>query len=157
VLEGSPSLRLQLPGRESVAELALGYAYQPRANDTVLALCATNGDVYVVGVLRGERGARLTVEGDLEIEATGKLILRGQSGVDIQGQRVSITTQRYELIARSVIERLDNVYRWATGVIMTCAGRTRTVVEKSATLAAGRIVQKARADVVIDGQQIRLG
>jgi len=40
---------------------------------------------------------------------------------------------------------------------MTCAGRTRTVVETSATLAAARIVEKAKEDVVIDGEQIRLG
>jgi len=158
VLEVSATgLRLQLPGRETSAELALAYPYQPRVNDLVLALGPEDGEVFVVGVLQGSGLTKLRVEGDLEIEATGKLNLRGFNGVSVEGNHVSVSADRYELNARSVIERLGNVYRWAKGVILTFAGRTRTVVEKNATLTAGRIVEKAKQDVVIDGEQIKLG
>lgn len=158
VLEVGPSsLRLQLPAREARAELALGYPYQPQPNDLVLALGAADGDVYVVGVLQGRGRTRLTVEGDLHITASGRLTLQGGESVSIEGERVAVNAERYELAARSVVERLGSAYRWATGVIMTCAGRTRTVVDQNATLSAGRIVQKARQDVVIDGEKIRLG
>lgn len=158
VLEVGPSsLKLQLPGRETTAELALAYPYQPQPNDLVLALGAADGDVYVVGVLQGKGRTRLSVQGDLQIEASGRLRLRGAAGVGIEGEQVAVTADRYELSARSVIERVGNVYRWATGVIATFAGRTRTVVEHNATLSAGRIVEKAKQDVVIDGERIRLG
>ena len=158
VLEIEPAcLKLQLPGGEVRAELALAYPYRPQPGDLVLALGAPDGDLYVVGVLRGKGRTCLSVEGDLQVEASGRLTLRGQAGVTLEGERVSIAAERYELSARSVIERFGNVYRWASGAIVTCAGRMRTVVERSATLAAGRIVQKAKQDVVIDGEQIRLG
>jgi Protein of unknown function (DUF3540). len=158
VLEAGPSaLKLLLPGQEARAELALAYPYQPQVNDLVLALGSPDGDMYVVGVLQGKGRTRLCVEGDLELEARGRLELRGHAGVRIEGEHVSVSAGRYELSARSVIERLGNVYRWATGVITTYATRTRTVVEESATLAAGRIVEKAKADVTIDGERIRLG
>lgn len=151
------SLRLQLPGREALATVALGYPYEPQPNDLVLALGPATGDLYVVGVLPGSAPTRWRVEGDLHLEATGRLQLRGGSGVNIGGKHVSVTAERYELLARSVVERLGSVYRWAQGVIMTSARRTRTVVEEGATLAAGRIVEKAKKEVVIDGEQIRLG
>jgi hypothetical protein len=154
---GPVSVTLQLPDREARAELALAYPYRPQPNDVVLALGAAEGDLYIVGVLQGKGTTRLCVDGDLEIESTGRLNLRGGAGVGIAGEQVSVTADRYELSARSVVERLGDVYRWATGVIMTCASRTRTVVETSATLAADRIVQKAKQDVVIDGEKIRLG
>lgn len=151
------SLRLQLPEREALATLALGYHYEPRPNDLVLALGPAGGDLYVVGVLQGSGAARLRVDGDLHVEATGRLHLHGGAGVNIGGTHVAVTAERYELLARSVVERLGNAYRWAQGVIMISARRTRTVVEEGATLAAGRIVEKAKKDVVIDGEQIRLG
>jgi hypothetical protein len=151
------SLRLQLPGRQALATLALGYPYEAHANDLVLALGPADGDLYVVGVLQGSGPTRLRVEGDLHVEASGRLHLRGGTGVNIGGAHVSVTAEKYELLARSVVERLGNAYRWAQGVIMTSARRTRTVVEESATLAAGRIVEKAKKEVVIDGEQIRLG
>ena len=154
---GPSSLKLQLPGREARAELALAYPYEPRPHDLVLALGAADGDLYVVGVLQGKGQTRLRVEGDLQIEATGRLHLRGGAAVAVESAQVSVTAERYEVSARSVVERLGDVYRWTKGVIMTCAGRTRTVVEASATLSAGRIVQKAKQDVVVDGEKIRLG
>jgi hypothetical protein len=154
---GPVSVTLQLPDREARAELALAYPYRPQLNDMVLALGTADGDLYIVGVLRGKGTTRLCVDGDLEIETTGQLNLRGGAGVGIAGELVSVTADRYEVSARSVVERLGDVYRWTKGVIMTCAGRTRTVVETSATLAAARIVEKAKEDVVIDGEQIRLG
>jgi hypothetical protein len=158
VLEiGNVSITLQLPNREARAELALAYPYRPHVNDVVLALGAADGDLYVVGVLQAKGTTRMYVEGDLEIESTGRLNLRGGASVGIAGAQVSVTADRYEVSARSVVERLGDVYRWTKGVIMTCAGRTRTVVETSATLTAARIVEKATQDVIIDGEQIRLG
>lgn len=126
-------------------------------SDLVLALGPEDGVVFVVGVLQGRGQTRLRMEGDLEIEASGKLNLRGFKGVSVEGSHVAVNADRYEVTARSMIERLGNVYRWAKGTILTFAGRTRTVVEKSATLTAGRIVEKAKHDVVIDGEQVKLG
>lgn len=158
VLEvGDSSLKLQLPGRQARAELALAYPYEPQRDDLVLALSAGDGEVYVVGVLQGKGRTRLCVEGDLQVEASGRLSLRGHAGVAIESPQVTITAERYQVFARSMVERLGNAYRWARGAVITFAGRTRTVVERDATLTAGRIVEKAKQDVVIDGEKIRLG
>ena len=151
------SVRLQLPGREARAELALAYPYEPRPNDLVLALGVGDADVYVVGVLQGRGRTRLSVQGNLDIEASGQVTVRGGDGVRLEGKHVAVSAERYELLARSVIERLGDVHRWAKGVISTFAERTRTVVQENATLSAGRIVEKAKRDVVIDGEHVRLG
>lgn len=151
------SVKLQLPGREARAELALAYPYQPRPNDLVLALGVADGDVYVVGVLQGKGRTHIRVDGNLDIEASGQVTVRGGTGVALEGKHVAVSAERYELFARSVIERLGDVHRWAKGIITTFAERTRTVVQQNATLSAGRIVEKAKQDVVIDGERIRLG
>jgi hypothetical protein len=151
------SVTVQLPGKDAHAELAVAYPYEPQPNDLVLALGVPDGDLYVVGVLQGKGRTRFCVAGDVYVEATGRLELRGLSGVNIEGQQVSVNADRYQLVARSVVERLGNVCRWAKGAIVTWAGRTRTTVEENATLTAGRIVEKAKRDVVIDGDKIRLG
>jgi hypothetical protein len=50
-----------------------------------------------------------------------------------------------------------NSYTWVKGVVQTTTGRLRTLVEHTASLSADSIVERARKDVSIDGEKIRLG
>jgi hypothetical protein len=140
---------------EGEAELALAFPYSPKRGDVVLVL--GEEDLYVVGVLRAQGPTKLSLPGDVVIEAGGKLKLKGAAAVEIESPEVRIRADRFETVARAVFERVMDAYRWASGVIQTTAGRTRTVVSGTASLQAERISETALKDVRIDGERINLG
>ena len=139
----------------SIASLALGYPFTPQIGDEVLVIGTLPS--YIIGVMKTKGRTRLNVTGDLEIGATGKLLLRGGKELQIESSRMTMRSKTLDLSIDRVTERIGNCYRWVTGVIQTMAGRTRTVVEKNATLHANRIVEKAEKEVSIDGERIKLG
>jgi hypothetical protein len=155
VEQAGSGYRVEHPDGFSIASLALGYPYRPEPGDRVLVIGINPS--FVIGVLKTKGRTQLNVTGDLEITATGKLRLRGGKELQLETDRMKIRSRTLDLSIDKVTERINNCYRWVKGVIQTVAGRTRTIVEKNATLHAGRIVEKAKGDVVLDGKQIRLG
>jgi hypothetical protein len=147
--------KVALADRSASASLALAVPYQPEPGDLVLVIGTE--ELYVIGVLQGQGRTVLSVEGDLEVRASGRLRLQGGTDVEIGSPRVEIRADRMETAIGTVFERIVDCYRWVKGLLQTQAGRTRTVVQESATLLANRIVEKAKKDVSIDGNQIRLG
>lgn len=146
---------LSLPAGEAEAELALAYPYSPRKGDVVLVF--GKEELYVIGVLRAQGATRLSLPGDVVLEAGGKLKLKAADAVEIESPQVRVRADRFETVARAVFERVMDAYRWASGVIQTSAGRTRTLVTGTATLQAERICETATKDVRIDGERINLG
>jgi len=132
---GPVSVTLQLPDREARAELALAYPYRPQLNDMVLALGTADGDLYIVGVLRGKGTTRLCVDGDLEIETTGsepEACLVFTRKLDSSG---NVKYEDSERIANSIIERfekaeVDAVYLFSNefkSVMMPVLAQTRVL------------------------------
>lgn len=140
-------VRLVREGGEAWAELALAFPYDPVPGDVVLAI--GEEEVYIIGVLRGRGRTVFRTPGDLELEAGGR--------ISIRGTELRIETDKVETIARTVFERCLHAYRWVKETLQTRAGRTRTVVDGHCTLRAERIVEIARKDVKIDGEKIHLG
>jgi hypothetical protein len=140
-------VRLVRESGEAWAQLALAFPYEPAAGDVVLAI--GEDEVFIIGVLRGRGKSVFRTPGDLELEAGGR--------VSIRGSEVRIEADKVETVARSVFERFVNAYRWVKETLQTRAGRTRTVVEGHSTLRAERIVEIAEKDVKIDGEKIHLG
>jgi hypothetical protein len=147
--------KVALADRSATATLALAVPYQPQPGDLVLVI--GTDELYVIGVIQGTGRSVLSVGGDLDIRAGGTLRLQGGTEVEIGSPRVEIRADRMETAIGTVFERVVDCYRWVKGLLQTSAGRSRTVVQESATLHAGRIVEKAKKDVSIDGDQIRLG
>lgn len=153
-VEGNRVL-LSLPSGEAEAELALAWPYSPRKGDVVLVI--GNEELYIIGVLRAQGATRLSMPGDVVVEAGGKLKLKAADAVEIEAPQVRVRADRFETVARAIFERVMDAYRWASGVIQTSAGRTRTLVSGTATLQAERICETATKDVRIDGERINLG
>jgi uncharacterized protein DUF3540 len=153
-VEGNRVL-LSLPQGDAEAELALAYPYSPKKGDVVLVL--GRDELYIIGVLRAQGASRISLPGDVVLEAGGKLQLKAGVAVEIESLEVRVRADRFETVARAVFERVMDAYRWASGVIQTSAGRTRTLVTGTATLQAERIVATATKDVRIDGERINLG
>lgn len=148
-------LDLLVAGEPVRARIAVAAPYQPHEGDTVLVI--GEREYFVIGVLDSRRRTNLYVPGDLTIQAGGRVRIVGQQGVDLTGPRVNIRADRLEVTAQSLHERFEKSYTWVRDALHVAAGRLRTVVEQTATLAAERVVQRARKDVSIDGEKIRLG
>lgn len=137
------------------ATLALAVPYDPAPGDVVLVI--GEDEHYVIGVLKSRNRTVLSVPGDLDIRATGRVRIASDAAVELAAPRVTLRAEQLESIARTAYHRFTSSFSWIKGLLQTTAGRSRTVVEESATLQADRIVEKARKDVCIDGEKIRLG
>jgi hypothetical protein len=150
-------VKLQLPDGCRWAQCALAFTYQPVAGDIVLAI-GHSGLWYVIGLLTGTGPSNLTVPGDLEIRAPrGRISLTAATAVELRGHEVRVSANRLEVLAETVFERLSEVTRWVKGTFQLRVGRLRTRVDGTYDVGAGRIVERARRDVKIDGEKIHLG
>ncbi len=154
--EGS-RIVISMQDREVPATLAIAYPYQPVEGDLVLAI-GQDEKYFVIGVIQGTGKCRFTAPGDIEFNAPrGQISLLSSRGVQIQGPQVSIKANKFEVLARSVMEKFGEVTRWISGTCQLRAKRMRSVIEEKYSLRAGRIVQRAKKDVRIDGKKINLG
>lgn len=144
-----------LPEGPVKARLALAVPYDPRPGDVVLVIGEL--DFYVIGVLKGTGRVTLDAPGDLVLRAGGKVSISGQRALELTAPQVTIRADRFESIAQEAFQRFMNSYTWVKGVVQITTGRLRTLVEHTASLSADSIVERARKDVSIDGEKIRLG
>jgi hypothetical protein len=148
-------LRLALPDRQVWARLALAFSYQPEPEDRVLV--AGEEDFYVIGVLEGRGRTVLSVPGDLEVSAGGRLHLTGARGIEVSAPEITLKADRFETVARTAFEKFVNCYRTVRETLQTTSKRNRTVTEEQYSIEAGQICALAEKDVRIDGEQINLG
>jgi Protein of unknown function (DUF3540) len=152
-----PKLQLELPDEFAWAQMALAFPYQPVEGDVVLAI-GRSGEWYVIGLLSGNGTTTLTVPGDLALRApSGRIELTAADGIALKSRRVSVSADRLDLLARTVVERFGQAARWVRDTFRLRAGRLRSRVEGDYSLKAGRIREIADAEVKIDGSKIHLG
>jgi hypothetical protein len=157
VRAAGPRVQIERPDEIVWAVSALAFPYEFVAGDEVLAI-GQGRSWYVIGLLRGSGKTSFTAPGDLELRAPrGKIDLISGEGVRIQSPDVAITAKRLELAANTVFERFVSATRWIKDAWQLRAGRIRTRVDATYDLKAERIVERAEADVKIDGQKIHLG
>jgi hypothetical protein len=148
-------LRLKTDEGDVWGHMALAYPYQPVRGDVLLV--AGEEPCYVIGVLRGSGRTVLSVQGDLELRATGQVAIASSRSIRLEAPDISIRGDRFEVAVRAAFERFMDCYRDVKNCLHLTAGRTRTVVEESYDLQAGQITQIAEKTVVIDGREIHLG
>lgn len=162
-----PALVVSAEGNEVVAEmpggerarvtLALAYLYQPAPGDVLLV--ASNGKQrYGIGVLHSTGKVALAFRGDVEVRAVdGHLKLAADRGVSIEGPAVEVHTGKLKVIADSLVERFDSVFRRVTSLLHVHAGRAHTAVDGSNDTQAGSVTMVTKDVVTINGKQIQLG
>jgi len=149
-------VQLEFPDEFVWADMALAIPYQPAVGDTVLAI-GQGAAWYVIGVLQGSGKTTLAVPGDLSIRSGGAIELAAPKGVTLKSPSVRIAADKLEVVARSVFERFAHATRWVKETFQIRSGRLRTRVDGTYDVKADRIVERARGDVKIDGEQIKLG
>ncbi len=105
---------VRIAARVMIAERAASCLLDPEPGDRVLCARA-DGDCYVLAVLRrnGEEGQRWSVDGDLRLDASGKVTIAGRQGVEVTTPaETRISSGRLQLnavVAEVLLEQLDYV------------------------------------------------
>jgi hypothetical protein len=150
-------VRLRLQDQELWATVALAFPYELALEDRVLVI-GQDDQWYVIGLLEGRGTTKLIVPGDLELRAPrGAIRLSAGKRIEVAGPLVAIKAGRLRLMAHSVRERFARATRWVRETASVQAERLLTKVNGDYRLHAGRIKEKARGRVQIDGEKIDLG
>jgi hypothetical protein len=154
---GAGTVEVELESGQRVkARLALAFAYQPAPGDSVLVL--GQDQHYVVGVLQSNGKATLSFPGDLELRAAGgKLSLRGDEGVAVEGPSMQVTVGKLELVARKVTERFMTLRQHVAELLSVQAGESHTVVDGQSYTRAESATLLTKEKVSINGKAIHLG
>lgn len=147
----------EAPERTVVAAHAFSLPFTPRLGDTLLVVGA--GDAwFAVGVLAGSRPASLQFPGDVELRAVGgTLTLASDCVVAIEAPKVTLRTGVLRTIARSLVEKAEQVHRWVRGLCTLRAGQSRRTIDGEDQTRCGESVTLAKGVVRIDGDQLHLG
>ena len=159
VVEAGPvSVRVRVAGVHTQARLALAVPYEPAVGDTLL-LVSRRGEAYVIGVLDGRGQTSLSVSGDVELRAVGgKLRLRGDEGVQIEGRSLSlVAADKLRIVAQDAVSHYQTLSRKVRGLFSSQAE------DKIETVDGSRIERSKRATLLteetmsINGKEIHLG
>ncbi len=130
-----------------------------------LRLAAPEGDIALAAGqrLRLRAGkateletARLTVSARRALLTLAQVSVYAES-VNATVRRLRQTAERIEVTAGRILERAGSVYRRATRLYRQRAGRLHLSAAESADLRGERVELRARRDVKLDGEKIRLG
>ena len=122
-----PRLRLTIGD----ATLALPY-YRPVPGDRVVTIF-DGGSRFVIGVTEAR--------GDIELRA----------------RTIRLRADRIEVAAERIVETFAEAYRWVRGLFQIRSKRERHLVDEDYRVSAGRVVERAKGEVKIDGSKIHLG
>ncbi len=139
------------------ADMALAFPYHPQPDD-VLLIIGQDEAYYVIGVLKAQGDVALRFLGNVHLHALrGKLHLKGDDGVYVHGDTVELLGAKLKILAGSVVERADRVYRTARELLSQHLGEKRELITGEWHTAAGRANVATEGTVTINGKEIHLG
>ncbi|MCW8140440.1 MAG: DUF3540 domain-containing protein [Planctomycetota bacterium] len=139
------------------AALALAAPFAPSAGDRLLVL-ARGQEAWAIGALGAPVRARLDLPGDVDVRAVGgTLTLRGDRGVEVEGDEIALRARLLRTFAGTLTERVDTAFRWVKDQLRVQAGESRRVVQGEDLSHCERSVTLARETLKLDGHQVQIG
>ncbi|MBK8207961.1 MAG: DUF3540 domain-containing protein [Planctomycetes bacterium] len=142
-------------GIESSAQNALAFPYAPQAGDVVLVI--GDAPAYIIGVLHAQGDMSLHFPANVHFHARGGFQFSSGERVEMQAPEVKVTAGKYELVARTLSEKVTNAMRWVKDLASLKAGRRKVQVDGANIERAERHILKAKKDVRLNGERIHLG
>ena len=148
------------------ARMALALPYTPAAGDEVLLVHANGPQAYVIGVLRGQGSMTLRVPGDLKLQAphgsvhiaAGRAVhIESEAALEFSAPRATLRFARLDMLVSTLVQRVNDAFTWATGLVQSRSRRVRWRAEEGLTVRAGRAHLKTQGNVRIDGKTVHLG
>ena len=143
-------------GHQVRARIALGYGYRPANGDSVLTIGNDDG-YYIIGVLLSQNETTLQFNGDVALHAAGKLHLRGEEGVTLDGPEVRVRAGKLEMLARQATQRFERLRQRVSDLLSVEAGQSHTVVEGAHYTRAKSATLLTEEKISINGKSIYLG
>jgi hypothetical protein len=160
-------VQVTMPDNELVwARVALVVPYRVAAGDEVLVICHGRPHTYVIGLLETSGPTTLRVPGDLRLEAPDGVVqiaasrgirLHSDQSLDLEAARATFRFLRLNMLVTTLVQRLENAYTWATGLVQSKSRRVRSIAEEGWLMSAGRAHIKTTDNVHIGGKTIHLG
>jgi len=144
-------------GETHEARLAMAFTYAPVPGDVALVLGNADGH-YVIGVLSGQGKATLAIPGDVELRAVGgRLSLKGDRGVSIDGEEVEVRAGTLRMIAGTLAQKLQTLRQTVTDLWSVRAGEAHSVVDGTVLQQSKSATILTEENVTINGRSIHLG
>jgi hypothetical protein len=160
-------VEVRLPsGERAWARLAITGPYFAAVSDEVLIIGNDLDELYVIGVLRGTGPTKISVPGDLAIEAPNGSIrlhaakpieIGSKVKVEVAASRVAVRADRLDFFAKRTVQKFTNAYTWVSQLFQLKSGRTRAVADEGYLIKAGRMHVKTKGNCVINSETIHLG
>lgn len=138
------------------ARLAIAYAYEPQAGDSVLAIGNEEG-YWIIGVIHGKGPSVLNFPADAELRAGGSLRISADRDVDIRSPQVGISSQKLRMIASEVVHSFGTLRQRIQELLSVHAGQSHTVVDGRAHTQAKSTSIVSEQKVSINGKEVHLG
>ncbi|MBL8723408.1 MAG: DUF3540 domain-containing protein [Planctomycetes bacterium] len=139
------------------ASHAFGLPFQPQVGDELLVM-GRCGQWFAVGVLGGARPVALEFPGDVDVRAVGgTLTLASDRAVAIVAPKITLRAGVLRTVARTVVEKAEQVHRWVRGLLALRAGEVRRTVDGLDATRCAESTTLAKGTVKIDGDQLHLG
>lgn len=151
-----PSVKALADGVEVEALNAMAFPYTPKAGDVVL-LISGHDRHYIIGVLETSGDATLQFPAGLHIHARGGVQVSSGERVEMHAPEVKVTAGVWQVVARTLKERVENAARWVKNLATLRAGRRTVKVEGANVERAESHLLRAKKDVRVNGDRIHLG
>lgn len=123
---GPGTLTVAFAGQNHAAQPAFALAYRPLVGDVLLVMARSRIGrcVYAVGVLDGRGATEIAVNGDLALTSYhGRVSIQAGEGVAIAAPQVKVHTQLMELVATSLVQRVQSALLAVKDLLHLTAGR----------------------------------
>lgn len=148
-------LRVLRDGRELEALNALAFPYAPGQGDVVLVI--GEEPAYVIGVLQAQGDMKLQFPANVHMHAKGAFQFSSGERIELQAPEAKVTAGKWEVVARTLSEKVHNAVRWVKDLASLKAGRRKVSVEGANIERAERHLLKAKKEVRVNGERIHLG
>jgi len=123
---GPGMLTVAFAGQSHAAQPAFALAYRPVVGDVLLVMARSRAGrgVYAVGVLDGRGTTEIAVSGDLALTSHyGRISISAGEGVAIATPQVTVRTQVMEVVATSLVQRVQSALLAVADLLHLTAGR----------------------------------
>lgn len=139
------------------AQMALAFPYHCQTDDVLLVI-GQDDQFFVIGVLKAQGDVSLRFLGNVHVHALhGMLHLTGDKGVQVHGETVELFGAKLKLIAGSVVEKAERVYRTARELLSQRLGEKRELITGEWHSASERANIATHGTVTINGKEVHLG
>ena len=136
--------------------IAVAFSFVPAPGDELLVI-GRDGTYFAIGVLQTQGEMRIDFPGDVRVRSEGDLTLEAREGVDLTSDRIELSATKVRLVADIVKESARELYTKVRDVLSVRAGEKQEDIRGAWNARSESASITTRADMTVNGEQIRLG